>query len=107
MIISKSQVAMVAATIVIVVVFLGGLSYLVLRHGMSPQVTNQTVRDADKAAVAAETAAVSARKTATDTRKTADSADVSLKSAEQSAKDASNSSARLPQGSQQPASQPK
>ncbi len=96
--ISKQQIGLLIATILIVVAFAFGIGYFVKQRSMPNPVTNQTVRDADKAAETSEKAAISARKTAVETRKTADSAAASSKVADQSAKDASNSSARIPQG---------
>ena len=95
MIITKQQINLLIAAALITLILAFGIGYF-MKPSVNSPVTNQTIRDADKAAETSEKAAVSARKTADDTRKTAESAVESAKSAEQSAKDASNSSARIP-----------
>lgn len=96
--ISKTQIGLLAASIVIIVAFTFGMTYFTVKSKSNPRVTSEVVNDADKAAVTAETAAISAHKAAESTRETAESAEKSAAAADKSAKDASNSSARLPQG---------
>lgn len=91
--ISKKQLWLVIATVIIIIMTVGSVTFIETRKSNT---SVEAMHDADKAADASEKAAISARKAADATQSTADSAKVSAKEATTAAKDASEVTIRKP-----------